>query len=327
VKRELARLCGTNAEGLRKLVRVSFAKVAEYQRRGVVHLHAVIRLDAASDDCTMPAALYQALTTLPSSTNPFDSALLTTAIQTATAKVSAPFPAGYSDHARWGSQIDVRVITDRARPETTNRPGPAGSNPVSTNATPPNAATTGARAVANYVAKYATKSTDAGGALDRRLHGIEDLDVRGVTGHLRRLVETAWRLGARPDLARLRTWAHTLGFGGHWLTKSRCYSVTFGFLRGERQAWRVDHQPGKMAEPSEVTTMGHWIWAGTGWRTRGDAWLAVLGQKAKAQARLDARDALCLEREPHLEQASCLEGAESLATVSGAGPEAWEQGL
>ena len=94
VKRELARLCGTNAKGLRKLVRVSFAKVAEYQRRGVVHLHAVIRLDAASDDCTMPTALYQALTTLPSSTNPFDSALLTTAIQTAAPRSQHPSPPG-----------------------------------------------------------------------------------------------------------------------------------------------------------------------------------------------------------------------------------------
>jgi hypothetical protein len=152
------------------------------------------------------------------------------------------------------------------------------------------------------VAKYATKSTDAGGALDRRLHGIEDLDVRGVTGHLRRLVETAWRLGARSDLTRLRAWAHTLGFGGHWLTKSRRYSVTFAYLRGERQAWRLDRQPGATAASSEVMTMASWVWAGTGWRTRGDAWLAVLAQRAKAQARLDAREALCIER------AQCEEG-------------------
>ena len=76
VKRELARLCGTNAKGLRK------------------HLHAVIRLDAADDDCTMPAVLYQALTTLPSSTNLLDSALLTTAIQTAAPRSQHPSPPG-----------------------------------------------------------------------------------------------------------------------------------------------------------------------------------------------------------------------------------------
>jgi hypothetical protein len=33
---------------------------------------------------------------------------------------------------------------------------------------------------------------------------------------------------------RLRLWAHQLGFDGHPLTKSRRYSVTFGYIRGER---------------------------------------------------------------------------------------------
>ena len=39
---------------------------------------------------------------------------------------------------------------------------------------------------------------------------------------------------------RFRQWAHMLGYGGHFLTKSRRYSVTFGHLRGER----VQHRPG-----------------------------------------------------------------------------------
>jgi hypothetical protein len=45
----------TEAE-VRQLVRVSFAKVAEYQRRGAVHFHAVIRLDAATA-CRCPTCL------------------------------------------------------------------------------------------------------------------------------------------------------------------------------------------------------------------------------------------------------------------------------
>jgi hypothetical protein len=40
------------------------------------------------------------------------------------------------------------------------------------------------------------------------------------------MLEPAWNLGAQPELVKLRHWAHTLGFGGHWLTKSRRYSVT-----------------------------------------------------------------------------------------------------
>jgi hypothetical protein len=159
VFRELARLGGTNAAGLRKVIRLSFAKVAEYQRRGVVHLHAVIRLDVVGDG--------------DAAANLCTTSALTAAIRLATAKVSAPLPPGFTGLARWGDQVDVKIICDSTEPD--------GSNPITTNA----------RAVANYVAKYATKSTDDTGALDRRLRGIEDLDIRGVTGHLRRLVETA----------------------------------------------------------------------------------------------------------------------------------------
>ena len=37
---------------------------------------------------------------------------------------------------------------------------------------------------------------------------------------------------------RFRQWAHMLGYGGHFLTKSRRYSVTFGQLRSAR----TDHR-------------------------------------------------------------------------------------
>ena len=43
----------------REVVRVQFAKVAEYQRRGVVHLHALIRLDGPSTDLDLyPAPVW-----------------------------------------------------------------------------------------------------------------------------------------------------------------------------------------------------------------------------------------------------------------------------
>jgi hypothetical protein len=45
--RTLAHLTGMTQGRLREHVRVAYAKVAEYQRRGLVHLHAVIRLDRA----------------------------------------------------------------------------------------------------------------------------------------------------------------------------------------------------------------------------------------------------------------------------------------
>ena len=46
----LARHVGLTQKRLGELVRVAYVKVAEYQRRGLVHLHVVARLDRAMPD-------------------------------------------------------------------------------------------------------------------------------------------------------------------------------------------------------------------------------------------------------------------------------------
>ena len=56
--RHLARLAGLTQKTLRALVRIRYVKVAEYQARGVVHFHAVIRLDAPGEDYQPPPARY-----------------------------------------------------------------------------------------------------------------------------------------------------------------------------------------------------------------------------------------------------------------------------
>jgi hypothetical protein len=287
LRRELARMLGLGAVAFGKAIRVSFTKVAEYQRRGVVHLHAVIRLDAATDDVDAPRL-------------DVDAATLTAAIQVAASKVSIPYPQGFAGSApgsrsvRWGGQVDTRIIGNGS---DLAKGAPIGDGDANGTETPK---TAGPRAVGNYIAKYACKGTDEGGALDRRLVDISDLDVRGVTGHLRRMVETAWELGGRTELAsfRLRAWAHTLGFGGHWLTKSRRYSVTFGHLRAERQAWQVRRcRRGSVNDSAITEVIAIWEWVGTGWRTRGDAWLAELGSRRRLQSRVLARESLCLQRQ------------------------------
>ncbi|WP_373287126.1 replication initiator [Wenjunlia tyrosinilytica] len=45
LRRELARRIGLSRTELNGIVRLSYVKVAEYQRRGLIHFHAVIRLD------------------------------------------------------------------------------------------------------------------------------------------------------------------------------------------------------------------------------------------------------------------------------------------
>jgi hypothetical protein len=105
------------------------------------------------------------------------------------------------------------------------------------------------------------------------------------------MVRTAWDLGARPELEtlRLRAWAHTLGFKGHWLTKSRGYSTTLGALRAARSDWHANRQGG-VTPPDTAVTIGDWRYVGRGWTTDGDAWLAATAAQRAADTRRTARE-------------------------------------
>jgi hypothetical protein len=258
LRRRLARSLGLGVGELSSRVRVSYTKVVEYQRRGVVHVHAVVRLDGPDGPAS---AARGAITT---------EALVSAVIGAATA-VTVPLPLkrdGEAFAAKWGEQVDVREITMRG--------------------------VVSAGAVAAYVAKYATKSIDAGGQLDHRL-GARDVRNLAVRPHLGRLVETAWRLGGRSELAdlRLRDWAHTLGFRGHWLTKSLRYSTTFSALRQSRSAWHRK-SPDIPAVNLEAVERKRWQFVGQGYTTPGDAWLAVGAAEQHAEAKRTAR----LDRRP-----------------------------
>jgi replication initiator protein RepSA len=56
--------------------------------------------------------------------------------------------------------------------------------------------------------------------------------------HLGRLIRACWNLGTADGWHRLRRYAHQFGCGGHITTKSRAFSVTYGFLRLQRTIWR-----------------------------------------------------------------------------------------
>jgi Replication initiator protein, pSAM2 len=110
----LARIMGERE--LRQLVRISYAKVAEFQRRGAVHFHAVIRLDAATDgrcpDCLAPPP------------KPFSADLLEDALKQAVRAVTVPCPPAPGGWRAGpvcpvGEQLDVRNIPPTAtRPES-----------------------------------------------------------------------------------------------------------------------------------------------------------------------------------------------------------------
>jgi hypothetical protein len=253
IQRELAKVIGVSSSQFADHALLSYAKVVEYQDRGLVHLHVVIRLDGASGPTDRPL---DALTV-----ERFEAAVIS-----ACQRVSLAFPqtAFVSGEIRWGRQLDVRRVSLESIP---------------------------AGAVAAYIAKYATKSTDALGRLDRRLRE-SDLDQLNVRPHLERLVRTAWELGGRPELAhlKLRNWAHTLGYRGHWLTKSRRYSTTFGALRSARAEWSATSN-GETSGHAQSTTIGDWRYLGRGWDNPGDEWLARSAAAAKAEARELAREA------------------------------------
>ena len=113
--------------------------------------------------------------------------------------------------------------------------------------------------------------------------------------HPERLIDAAWTLGGVKDWVGLRRWAHMLGFGGHFLTKSRRYSVTFRILRDARVIWRrtVNHDD-QAAEHDEETTVviNTLAYTGAGWRNTGDAMLANAAAAAARERDRAGRDAI-----------------------------------
>ncbi len=264
ILRALGELNGMSVRQVGRSVRLSYIKVVEFQRRGSVHVHAIVRVDAAGD-CLSPPPSFA------------DSGLLARAVVVAVRKVHAPVAGERGPEAkrvRWGAQLDVTLVTDAAN---------------------------GRGRAAAYLAKYSTKSSDAKGMLDHRMRaGIPHHLV--LPPQLRRLVEAAWCRGEDSTYSELhlRAWAHTLGFRGHFATKSRRYSTTFGVLRAVRQMWRMaedtdnrDNDPaGRDDYEPEVLDIREWQVTGMGYGTPGDAWIA----EALARTARDARRALYEER-------------------------------
>ncbi|SDJ84649.1 replication initiator [Nonomuraea jiangxiensis] len=288
LRQELATQTGMSRRAFAEHVKVSFAKVAEYQRRGLIHFHAIIRLDG-------PAGPHQPPPDWA------DHHLLTQAIPPAARQVTVTTPP--SDLGRWtlvwGEQLDIRPILFDSRADGLSE-----------------------RAVASYIAKYATKGAEASGTVDHRLscracagrgrltvltpcghcHGTGlkpglTLDALPVTDHARRMIRTCWDLGARPEFRalRLRPWAHMLGFRGHFSSKSRAYSLNLTDLRNARAAHRAAEARERHGLPAlgDATTLvlGHWRFAGIGY-TPGEAIMAEhLRQRVQTARQIAAAQA------------------------------------
>jgi hypothetical protein len=89
-------------------------------------------------------------------------------------------------------------------------------------------------------------------------------------------MRACWRLGGLPEFEplRLRAWAHTLGYRGHILTKSRAYSTTYATLRAERAAHERTAAGIDLPDDSGTTTDAYWRYVGSG-HTPGAALIAA----------------------------------------------------
>lgn len=265
--RHLAHALGVAPSRLKDHARVSYVKVAEYQRRGLVHFHAVIRVDGPDGPGSLP----------PAAVTPD---LLCAVVRSAAAAVTVDSPesaAVGTYQLGWGTQVDAEPI--------------AASDP----ADPAQLASD--RRVAGYVAKYATKGTGTTAGVDspiRHEGHIADLDV---SEHARVMIATAWRLGGLPEFAGLllRKWAHMLGFRGHFLTKSRHYSTTFGALRtarGDHHRIRELADLG-ITDTTDIVVVNDWHMTGIGYRTDAerDIAAAIAEQAVQRRNRCSAEDA------------------------------------
>lgn len=279
LRRLVARHLGIRPGKLNDHATVQYAKVAEFQLRGVVHFHALVRLDGPrTDDGFAPAP--------PS----LDATVLADLVGVAAAAVSFSPPAVLDEPTvrtlRFGSQVDTRPVRQHGRTDDPER----GLD---------------AEQVAGYLAKYSTKSAtesageDASNPHLQRLRRVADAIADWAAEDESALSELADDEPHEHPYERMSKWVHMLGFRGHFSTKSRRYSVTLGALRRARRrasvliakaradGQRIDLQSLEaelMAGEDEETTLviGQWAFAGTGWDTPGDA---AMAKAAAARAR------------------------------------------
>jgi len=169
VRRALAREAGMTQAKVNLQVRPAYAKVTEFQKRGLVHAHVLVRLDRAM-------CKYRAHEIHPPPAR-FDAELLERSIRAAVGDVSAPVDDELGGgRVRWGEMLDIRQLrTGAERGE-----------------------------IAGYLAKYSTKSTEQAGGLVHRVDP-EQVERARVREHVRNFMCAGFVLDAIATSQRART--------------------------------------------------------------------------------------------------------------------------
>ena len=238
VRRRLALSQGLEPEDFRRHARLSYLKVAEFQRRGLVHLHVILRVDGPGDPYSQPPSF-----------------LTTTLLADVISDVVSEFrmAGAHGGEIAWGRQFHLSDASNLFRDDLR---------------------------IASYIAKYATKTSNDNSGLARRFHQRSEIRNADLDPHFKRLALTTWDLALEPELAdlKLRLHAHTFGFRGQFITKSRFYSTRFADLRAARATY--------MAGPSsDDPVTGTFIYEGRGYDDPRAAALAQLLHEAAVEVR------------------------------------------
>jgi hypothetical protein len=208
IRRLLAAEGGVGQPNLGMVAQLHYLKVAEVQRRGLAHFHCVLRLDGPESIDVDPPAWATV-------------ELIERIVRSSIERAWAPDLDGRS--VQWGRVYDVQDLAQRDED---------------------------AVKVAAYVAKYAAKTTDGSKELARRFRSRRQIVTLVDDPHLKRLALTAWDLGgeAKYESLRLKEHAHTFGFTGQLITKSRAFSTTFAALRNARTVHMAGEREGDPVE-------------------------------------------------------------------------------
>jgi hypothetical protein len=252
--RVLAGRAGLSERAWRSVARVAYAKVAEFQARGLVHFHAIVRLDGAKDRAMPPGVAVSA-----------DE--LADAIRTAAGRARLHGDSGDDTDVelRFGEQLHTRVLAGDGGEVCPEQ-------------------------VAAYVAKYSCKASHE--QITSRDSDPDRWRERGVPEQLVQMAAATIRLSQRPGLRGLGGWVHMLGFRGHFVTKSRGYSTTLGKLRAARADYRAQQDEPDDGEDDSMPVLGFWQYLGSGYLNPGDVLLAAgveASLRAAREALLDAR--------------------------------------
>jgi hypothetical protein len=194
IRRSLAEAGGLRQKQLTSAAQVHYLKVAEMQRRGLIHFHAILRADGPGSVNADPP--------------PWLSTELLASVVDHSARTASAFRLD-GRTIRWGERFDIQDL-GQSNQDTTKVPS----------------------YVAKYATKTTdgTKELARQFHSRRQIQSlIDDPHARTLA-----LVAWDLDLCATWEPLRLRDHAHAFGFTGQLITKSRDYSTTFGALRGAR---------------------------------------------------------------------------------------------